>query len=53
MKVKAIINYPKDMDALYDKASDVLADILIKKLQPNEIDKLVALLEDKNKEITW
>lgn len=41
------------MDALYEKASDVLADILIKKLQPKEIDRLVALLQDKNKEITW
>lgn len=53
MKIKTIINYPKDIDALYEKVSDVLADILIKKLNPKEVDELIALLQDKGEKITW
>lgn len=41
-----IINYPKDLDVLTEKAVDTMADILIKKLKVKEVEKLIDILED-------
>ena len=41
------------MEALEKKAADLLSSILIKKLQPKEIDELVEILEDDTKKIVW
>lgn len=37
--INVIINYPDDMTALIDKANEVLADILIKKLSEEELEQ--------------
>ncbi len=36
-----------------EKAADLLASILVKKLQPKEIDELVEILKDDSNKITW
>ena len=41
------------MEALEKKAADLLSSILIKKLQPKEIDELVEILKDDSNKITW
>ena len=35
------------------KAADLLSSILIKKLEPKEIDQLIEILKDDSKNITW
>lgn len=47
MILKATVNFPKDPTELMDKAADIMADILIKKLQPKEVDKLIDVLNDE------
>ena len=47
------INYPDNMEELQEKAADLLSSILIKKLQPKEIDELVEILKDDSNKITW
>ena len=47
------IRYPDNMEELERIAADLLASILIKKLEPKEIDKLVEILKDESKNITW
>lgn len=53
LKINVHINYPDDMEALEKKAADLLSSILIKKLQPKEIDKLVEILKDDSNKIAW
>lgn len=53
MKINVHINYPDDMEELEKKAADLLSSILIKKLQPKEIDELVEILKDDSNKITW
>ena len=47
------IRYPDDMEELKKRAADLLSSILIKKLQPKEIDKLVEILKDDSNKIAW
>lgn len=53
LAIKVNIEYPQDMSELLAKAADIMSDILIKKLQPKEIKKLIELLEDEKTNITW
>ena len=53
MNINVHIRYPDDMEELERKASDLLASILIKKLEIKEIDKLVEMLKDDSNNITW
>ena len=53
MKVNVHINYPDNMEELQRRASDLLSSILIKKLEPKEVDELVRVLNDDSNEITW
>lgn len=53
MNIKVTIKYPEDMGALIDKAEDILADILVKKLQPKEITELITILKDDSSGVTW
>lgn len=41
------------MEELQIKAADLLSSILIKKLEPKEIDQLIEILKDDSKNITW
>jgi hypothetical protein len=41
------------MEELQRIASDLLSSILIKKLEPKEIDELIEILKDDSKKITW
>lgn len=41
------------IEKFQEKAADLLSSILIKKLQPKEIDELVEILEDDSNKITW
>ena len=41
------------MEELQRKAADLLSSILIKKLEPKEIDQLVEILKDDSKNISW
>ncbi|MBY6809322.1 hypothetical protein [Clostridium botulinum] len=52
MNINVSINYPDDMKALEEKASKLMASILVKKLQPKEIETLIGILKDDN-QITW
>lgn len=45
MKINVHINYPDNMEILEKKASDLLTSILIEKLTPEEIDKLIQMLK--------
>lgn len=47
------IRYPDNMEELQRKAADLLSSILIKKLEPKEIDQLVEILKDDSKNISW
>ncbi|OOM06795.1 hypothetical protein [Clostridium saccharobutylicum] len=53
MIINVHINYPDNMEELQRKAADLLSSILIKKLQPKEIDELVEVLKDDSNKITW
>ncbi|HIG0360444.1 hypothetical protein [Clostridium botulinum] len=53
MVKKVKVNLPKDIDAFADKASEVIAKVLINKLQPKEIEQLIEVLEDDCVNITW
>lgn len=56
MKYKAInvrIEYPDDLDKFQKKAADLLSSVLVRKLQPEEMNKLIELLEDKTVDIRW
>jgi len=53
LEIKFTIKYPEDMDALVDKAEQLLADILVKKLQPKEITELITILKDESTGVTW
>lgn len=41
------------MEELQRRVSDLLSSILIKKLEPNEVDELVKVLNDDSNKITW
>jgi hypothetical protein len=53
LKINVHIRYPDNMEELQRKAADLLSSILIKKLEPKEIDLLVEILKDDSKNITW
>lgn len=53
MNINVNSNYPDDMEELQRIASDLLSSILIKKLEPKEIDELIEILKDDSKKITW
>jgi len=53
LNIKVTIKYPEDMDALINKAEELLANILVKKLQPKEITELITILQDESSEVTW
>ena len=53
LKINVHIRYPDNMEELQRKAADLLSSILIKKLEPKEIDVLVEILKDDSKNITW
>lgn len=55
MDIKIKIEYldEEDRERFQEKAADLLSSILIKKLQPKEIDELVEILKDDSKKITW
>jgi len=46
--VKVIVNYPDNMEELEDKASEVLANILVRKLHPAEVTQLIEALKADN-----
>jgi hypothetical protein len=46
--LKVTVNFPEDPTELMDKAADIMSDILIKKLQPKEIETLIDVLNDEN-----
>lgn len=53
LNINVHIRYPDNMEELQRRAADLLASILIKKLEPKEIDQLVEMLKDNSKNITW
>ncbi len=55
MDIKIKIEYldEEGKEKFQEKAADILSSILIKKLQPKEIDELVEILKDDSKKITW
>ena len=53
LNINVHIRYPDNMEELQRKAADLLSSILIKKLEPKEIDQLVEILKDDSKNITW
>ena len=53
LKINVYISYPDNMEELQKKASDLLSSILVKKLEPKEIDELIKLLKDDSNKITW
>jgi hypothetical protein len=46
--VKVIVNYPDNMEELEDKATEVLANILVRKLHPEEVSQLIEVLKADN-----
>ncbi len=52
MLLKVNVNMPEDTTELYEKLNDTLAKILIKKLHPNEIERLINLLEKEDFNLT-
>lgn len=48
MVVSVIVNYPEDMSILEKKAAEVFAEIIVKKLSVEEVDKLISILKDDN-----
>ena len=53
MNINVHIRYPDNMEELQKIAADLLASILIKKLESKEIDQLVEILQDDSKNISW
>jgi hypothetical protein len=53
LKINVYINYTDSMEELQRRASDLLSSILIKKLEPKEVDELVKVLNDDSNKITW
>jgi len=53
LRINVHINYPDNMEELQRRASDLLSSILIKKLEPKEVDELVKVLNDDSNKITW
>ena len=53
LNINVHIRYPDNMEELERIAADLLASILIKKLEPKEIDQLVEILKDDSKNISW
>lgn len=55
MDIKIKIEYldEEGKEKFQEKAADILSSILIKKLQPKEIDELVEILKDDSNKITW
>jgi len=53
LKINVHISYPDNVEELQKKASDLLSSILVKKLEPKEVDELVKLLKDDSNKITW
>lgn len=53
MKINVHIRYPDNMDELQRKAAELLSSILIKKLEPKEIDQVIEILKDDSNNITW
>ncbi|ENK0558049.1 hypothetical protein ACLD43_18670 [Clostridium botulinum] len=49
---KVKVNLPKDMDVFADKASEVIAKVLINKLQPKEVEDFIGVLQDDSINIT-
>lgn len=47
-----IVNYPEDKAKLQDILSKELAKILVKKLRPHEIDKLIEILSSPDCKLT-
>lgn len=45
------VKYPENMEELENKAAEVMAEILFKKLQPKEVEEFVKLLTDDNLQI--
>ncbi|AGK95378.1 hypothetical protein [Clostridium pasteurianum] len=45
MLLKVTVNKPKDPTELYEKFNETLSEILINKLQPEEVDQLIDLLK--------
>jgi len=53
LNINVHIRYPDNMEELQKIAADLLASILIKKLESKEIDQLVEILQDDSKNISW
>lgn len=53
MGIKVNIKYPDDMEELQKKAADILSSIIVKKIQPKEINELIEILKDDSNKITW
>ena len=55
MDIRVRIEYLDEdgIEKFQEKAADLLSSILIKKLQPKEIDELVEILEDDSNKSTW
>lgn len=53
MKITVSIDYPEDMTYLTKRAGELLAEILVKKLQPKQIDEFIDILKDEGNKITW
>lgn len=51
-EIRVIIHYPKNMEKLERRAAEIMADILLKKLQPKEISNLIKVLQSDNN-LTW
>lgn len=45
MILKVKVNMPKDTTELHEKFNETLAEILVNKLQPEEVEQLIDLLE--------
>ena len=53
MVLKVVVNMPKDPTKLYEKAAEELAKILVNKLRPKEVDKLIELLENDDTRVNF
>ncbi|WP_297422695.1 hypothetical protein [Clostridium sp.] len=55
MNINVKVEYLDDegIEKFQEKAADILSSILIKKLQPKEIDELVEILKDESNKISW
>lgn len=46
MVLKVKVNMPEDLTEIEDKLTDTLAEILVRRLQPKEVNRLIDLLEN-------